>query len=293
MIKDNIISDLFKKLDGALAENTLRAYRSDYADFARWCSCHDAEPLNHEPDIMTDYVIWLSETKSVATIDRRLSSLASIFKYLVLPDTTKSADVVINFKKIKRQKGTAQEQAEPLTKELIEKLLPHCGKGIVGLRNKVMLHLGNETMRRRSELCKFKFDDIKVLSGNRYGIKLRFSKTDQMGKGKTIPITEHLYNLLMQWEAKVGDGFILRGVNKAKRVTESLAPSSVNRILQDIQYRARVQTEYPLSGHSFRVGGALDLLMQGTPMEKIMLRGGWKSESTVIRYLRAWDLMDY
>jgi hypothetical protein len=26
--------------------------------------------------------------------------------------------------------------------------------------------------------------------------------------------------------------------------------------------------------------------------EKIMLRGGWSSESTVIRYLRAWDLMD-
>ena len=293
MIKHNIVNTLFEKLNGALAENTLRGYRTDYKDFAKWCFLHDAEPLNHEPETMTDYVLWLSESKSVATIDRRLASLSSILKYLVLPDTTKSADVVLTLKKIKRQKGTAQKQAEPLTKELINKLLPHCGKGIVGMRNKVMLYLGNETMRRRSELCKFTFDDIRVLPGNRYGIRLRFSKTDQMGKGKTIPITEHLYNLLMQWKTKVGDGFILRGVNKAKRVTKSLAPSSVNRILQDIQYRARVKTEYPLSGHSFRVGGALDLLMQGTPMEKIMLRGGWTSESTVIRYLRAWDLMDY
>ena len=131
MIENNTVNALFEKLNGALAENTLRAYRSDYADFAKWCSLHGVEPLNHEPDTMTDYVLWLSETKSVATIDRRLSSLASIFKYLVLPDTTKSADVVLTFKKIKRQKGTAQEQAEPLTKELIEKLLPHCGKGIV------------------------------------------------------------------------------------------------------------------------------------------------------------------
>jgi hypothetical protein len=53
-----------------------------------------------------------------------------------------------------------------------------------------------------------------------------------------------------------------------------------------------METEYPFSGHSFRVGGALDLLMRGVSMEKIMLRGGWSSESTVIKYLRAWDLMD-
>jgi hypothetical protein len=32
-------------------------------------------------------------------------------------------------------------------------------------------------------------------------------------------------------------------------------------------------------------------LMQGTPIEKIMLRGGWHSESSVIRYLQSWDLM--
>lgn len=26
--------------------------------------------------------------------------------------------------------------------------------------------------------------------------------------------------------------------------------------------------------------------------EKIMLRGGWSPQSTLIRYMRAWDLMD-
>ena len=31
--------------------------------------------------------------------------------------------------------------------------------------------------------------------------------------------------------------------------------------------------EQPLSGHSFRVGAALDLLEQGEPLEKIMLKG--------------------
>jgi hypothetical protein len=43
-----------------------------------------------------------------------------------------------------------------------------------------------------------------------------------------------------------------------------------------------------LSGHSFRVGAALDLLEQGELLEKIMLRGGWQSDSTAMKYLRNW-----
>jgi hypothetical protein len=46
--------------------------------------------------------------------------------------------------------------------------------------------------------------------------------------------------------------------------------------------------EQPLSGHSFRVGAALDLLEQGEPLEKIMLKGGWHTDSTAMKYLRNW-----
>ena len=46
--------------------------------------------------------------------------------------------------------------------------------------------------------------------------------------------------------------------------------------------------QQPLSGHSFRVGAALDLLEQGEPLEKIMLRGGWQTDSTAMKYLRNW-----
>ena len=42
----------------------------------------------------------------------------------------------------------------------------------------------------------------------------------------------------------------------------------------------------------FGVGTAVDLLDKGVPLEKIMLRGGWKSENTALRYLRNWDDSD-
>ena len=48
--------------------------------------------------------------------------------------------------------------------------------------------------------------------------------------------------------------------------------------------------EQPLCGHSLRVGAALDLLEQGEGIEKIMLRGGWQSDSTAMKYLRNWSI---
>jgi hypothetical protein len=44
-----------------------------------------------------------------------------------------------------------------------------------------------------------------------------------------------------------------------------------------------------LSDHSFRVGDALDLLDKNIPLEKIMLRGGWKPETSAMRYFQSWN----
>jgi hypothetical protein len=42
-----------------------------------------------------------------------------------------------------------------------------------------------------------------------------------------------------------------------------------------------------LSGQSFRVGAELVLLDKNILLEKIVLRGGWKSESSAMRYLQS------
>ena len=48
--------------------------------------------------------------------------------------------------------------------------------------------------------------------------------------------------------------------------------------------------EEPLSGHFFRVGAALDLLEKGEPLEMIMLRGRWQTDSSAMKYLRNWSI---
>jgi integrase len=154
-----------------------------------------------------------------------------------------------------------------------------------------MLQLGYETLRRRSELVTFRFRDLARTPAGTYRIRLFRSKTDQFGQGLQLPVSLTLVTMIQQWQERAGShtDFILPAINAdGVIVNEPLADAKVNKILRARQQDAGLELEAPLSGHSFRVGGALDLLKRGVPMEKIMLRGGWKSESTALRYLREW-----
>jgi len=189
-----------------------------------------------------------------------------------------------------RKIGRAQEQATPLSKTLLNQLLNNCDNSIMRIRNQVLLRLGYETMRRRSELCAFKFQDADCAPNGKPIIRLNFSKTDQYGTGKVLPISEELLNLQGKWKGIVDcEGYILRSINKHRQIGDSLNPASISTILKTLQEGLKSESnQQSLSGHSFRVGAALHLLEQGEPLEKIMLRGGWQTDSTAMKYLRNW-----
>lgn len=285
-----MIEDIFAKFDGAFAKNTIRAYRSDFAQYQNWCLQNNQDPIPATAETMAMYVDYLSETNKSATIRRRINSLGTVLKLSKNHDPTKQPEVILALKRMHRKIGRAQEQATPLTKTLLKQLLNNCDNGIMGIRNQVLLRLGYETMRRRSELCAFKFEDIDYAPNGKPIIRLNFSKTDQFGTGKVLPISEELLNLLEKWEGIVcNEGYILRSINKHGHIGHSLNPASVSTILKTLQERVKSgSNQQPLSGHSFRVGAALDLLEQGEPLEKIMLRGDWQTDSTAMKYLRNW-----
>ena len=231
-----------------------------------------------------------ADTLSTSTIQRRLASISTILDLSCWNKPTKTPEAIITMKRIQRLKGNWQKQASPLTQSVLTELLEVCDASVAGQRNKVLLHLGYETMRRRSELCSFRFDDLVLHPSGKVAIKLNYSKTDQFGAGKLLPISKGLHELINDWKQVAIDGHILRGIKPNGALTQKLSPGSINIILRNLQSAAGIEIEPPLSGHSFRVGRALDLLESGESLPKIMLRGGWKTESTVIRYLRAWEL---
>jgi site-specific recombinase XerD len=285
-----MIDDIFAKFDGAFAKNTIRAYRSDFIQYQNWCQQNNLDPLPATAETMATYVDYLSQTNKSATIRRRINSLGTVLKLSKNHDPTKGPEVILALKRMHRRIGRAQEQATPLTKSLLNQLLNNCDNSIMGIRNQMLLRLGYETMRRRSELCAFKFEDIDCAPNGKPIIKLNFSKTDQFGTGKVLPISEELLTLIEKWEGIVcNEGYILRSINKHGHIGDSLNPASISTILKTLQEGLKTgSNQQPLSGHSFRVGAALDLLEQGEALEKIMLRGGWQTDSTAMKYLRNW-----
>ena len=285
-----MIDVILAKFDGAFAENTIRAYRSDFIQYQIWCSHNNMDSIPATAEAMAQYVDYLATIRKSATIRRRINSLGTVLKLSKNYNPTNQPEVILAIKRMHRKIGRAQQQATPLTKPLLNQLLSNCDNSIRGLRNQVLLRLGYETMRRRSELCAFKFEDICQAPNKKPAIRLNFSKTDQFGAGKILPISQELFELLEKWRSMISDeGYILRSISRHGNIGSILHPASISTILKALQKDLKMEPdEQPLSGHSFRVGAALDLLAQGETLEKIMLIGGWQTESTAMKYLRNW-----
>ena len=285
----NMIDELFAKFEGAFAENTIRGYRHDFEQFSKWCVNEDIHPLPAPSISIASHIDALSETHKAASIRRRINALSTIYRLGRMQDTTKDPDVTLAMKRMHRKLGRAQRQAKPLTRVYLNKMIEAQDDSPRGLRNKILLLMGYETMRRRSELVGFEFSDVTCLLNGKPALRLRFSKADQYGEGRLIGISKDLEELIATWRDIVGpNGKILRSVDRHGNIGEKLEPSAVSYILRQVQENITLpgnKKPRQWTGHSFRVGAAVDLVESGYTIEQVMRKGDWKSAQASIRYV--------
>ena len=144
-------------------------------------------------------------------------------------------------------------------------------------------------MRRRAELVGFEFEDLTSLLNGKPALRLRFSKADQYGEGRLIGISKDLERLIDKWRDIVGpERKILRSVDRYGNISEKLEPSAVSYILRQIQANITQPSNKKTrqwTGHSFRVGAAVDLVESGYTIEQVMRKSGWKSAQAGLRYV--------
>ena len=143
--------------------NCANDFCSDFEHLTRWSQQNKLNPLSLSGTEFVQYLEEMGQSLTVATMSRRVASISRLLDLLKQPNPTKEPDVILGLKRLKRNLGIAQKQATPLTLEAMRKLQAVCDDGIVGLRNRLLLQLGYESMRRRSEICAFRFDDVKRL----------------------------------------------------------------------------------------------------------------------------------
>ena len=61
------------------ANNTLRAYKSDFKDFGTFCAKHGVNSLPTEPKIVSLYLTHLSKNSKISTLRRRLVSICLLY----------------------------------------------------------------------------------------------------------------------------------------------------------------------------------------------------------------------
>ena len=111
-------------LQNSKANNTVRAYKSDFNDFRLFCAQNGFKSLPSEPKIISLYLTHLSTKEvKISTLKRRLVSIGVIHKLKGHYLDTKHPSIMENMMGIKRRKGSIQRGKKPLLINNLKKII--------------------------------------------------------------------------------------------------------------------------------------------------------------------------
>ena len=106
--------ETIKNLKNSKANNTLRAYQSDFRDFAAFCERNGFTSMPTQPKILSLYITYLSKTLKLSTLKRRIASISVIHKLKGHYLDTKNPIIMENLHGIKRTIGSRQRSKKPI-----------------------------------------------------------------------------------------------------------------------------------------------------------------------------------
>ncbi len=284
-------------LKSSKANNTLRAYKSDFRDFEVFCNKHRFNSLPTEPKIVSLYLTHLSKNLKISTLKRRLVSISMVHKLKGHYLDTKHPIIIENLMGIKRVKGSIQKGKKPILinhlKSIINVINDQKIDEIKKLRDKSIILVGFGGGFRRTELISIDFEDLEFVEE---GIKIivRRSKTDQFGEGmiKGLPYFANInycpvLNLKKWLEiSKIKSGPIFRRFCKGSSLSENrLTDQSVVLLMKQYLKLAGIENKN-FSGHSLRSGFATVAAESGADERSIMAMTGHKTTQMVRRYIK-------
>ena len=296
--------ETLNNLKNSKANNTIRAYKSDFKDFGGFCAKNGLKSLPTEPKIVSLYMTYLStKDAKMSTLRRRLVSIGVIHRLKGHYLDTKHPIIIENLMGIKRKKGSYQKGKKPILINHLKLIINEIDKdtsdetGIRKLRDKTIILLGFAGGFRRIELISIDYEDLEFVAE---GVKIfiRKSKTDQFGEGmiKGLPYFTnqqycpvwHLKKWLEISEIKSGPIFrrFFKGLNLGKN---RLTDQSVALFLKKYLSNAGIENQN-YSGHSLRSGFATVSAEAGADERSIMAMTGHKTTQMVRRYIKEANL---
>ena len=271
------------------ANNTIRAYKSDFKDFSMFCAKNGFSSLPTEPKIISLYITYLSSGRKISTLKRRIASISVVHRLKGHYIDTKHPIIIENLMGIRRKTGSFQKSKKPILinelKQIIKAIDTTNKNKVRVLRDKAIILTGFSGGFRRSELVSIDYNDLEFVSE---GVKIfiKRSKTDQSGEGmiKALPYFDNKefcpVTFLKKWLdiSKIRNGLIF-----------NISDKSVALLIKKYASVAGLDSE-KYSGHSLRSGFATVSAEFGADERSIMAMTGHKTTQMVRRYIQEANL---
>ena len=288
-------SDVDADATALIAEETLRAYATAWKGFRAWCETNNLPSLPAEPETL---ILYLTDRASAgirpATWLKWCAAVSHYHRAAGYESPSAAPAVRRAIKGLRRRYGSAQTQKAPLLIDELRGALALLPETIRGRRDAALLLLGFAGAFRRSELAGLDVGDIEE---TRQGlvVTLRFSKTDQEGRGRTVAIPFGRQPLtcpvraVRAWRdiAAIRSGPLLRSVDRHGNVSKRrMHPETVAAVVKRLCAAIGLDAGR-YAGHSLRAGLVTSALLAGSDDRSVMRQTGHKGREMVDRYNRA------
>ena len=293
---NNLITDVksleietLKNLKNSKANNTLRAYQSDFRDFSIFCTKNGFSFMPTQPKIIALYITHLSKSFKFSTLKRRIASISVIHKLKGHYLDTKHPIIMENLLGIKRTLGSRQKAKKPILINDLKLIIKVIDEDKI--RDKALILLGFAGGFRRSELVNVYFQDIDFVPE---GVKIliRRSKTDQSGEGsiKAIPYFENQeFCPVIALKNYLNKKFSNSDKSQKDVKIFEISDKSVALIIKRYAEKAGLDSS-KYAGHSLRSGFATTAAELGAEERNIMAMTGHKTTQMVRRYIQEANL---
>jgi site-specific recombinase XerD len=277
---------------------TSKSYERDIKDFFRVDSISDItiEDIKKVSIINTqNYIIKLMDKNmSSATINRKISSLSALYKWL-LKYQDNSTDIYIikynPFGNLKEEKPVINnKETEFLTKEECKVLLNSIDTStILGYRNKTILVLALTTALRKSEIINIKIKHITSHTGYDVVKVRRKGGKDDIVKlqGNVLAMINEYIKLTKRSKATSSEEYLFIGHGANGNNKEKLDSSTLNYMIKKICKNAGIDKN--LGVHSTRHTAITLAILAGATVEKVRDFAAHKNLATTNRYIHSVD----
>ncbi len=290
----------------ALSPATLRSYDSAWRKYLAFCSQREL-PIYGEPETLA---LWIAEQvgagAKLSTIEQGMSAVAKAWSLEGHENPRTHHAVRAVYAGTRRTLGVASEGVDAIgagqLREVIEALPSGLHDRLRSCRAKALLTMGWAGGFRVSELLALRHEDVSIVPEGGLLVRIRRSKTDQEGKGRSIgiPYSASLVTCPVRsyahWreESQISSGPIFRGLTpdglaiQAKQ--DAISVRQAQNIVATAASRAGLVGRF--ASHSLRVGFVTEAMRAKKNPKSVMQQTGHHSVSMVLRYARDGQVFD-